>query len=283
MSLADKAMKVNLSISYWTGKASDERVTDEITRKHKTADDVHDYQKILVHPDAINRVKAARSRARAYHFEKTLPWIDGGTRILPAVFHKEYADKMHEFRGEYEEAVAEFIRQYARLKGEARKRLGDLFRDEDYPGVDKLRRKFGFSILVEGIQEAGDWRVKLGAKEEAAIRKQIEKQLADTAEVLTRDLWQRLYKVVRELAEKLKEKDATFRDSIIGNIKDVVALLPYMNVADDPKLEDMRRKVEADLAKLDVETLKDDPKVRKQARDAADDLLARMSGYTGER
>lgn len=282
MSLTNKAMLVGLSISYWTGKASDERVVDEISRKHKTEKDVHDYQKILVHPDAINRVKAARSRARAYHFQKTMPWIDDGTRILPSRFWDEYTEKMHEFRGEYEEAVAEFIRAYMRLKGEARKRLGDLYREEDYPSVDKLRRKFGFKVRVGQIQEARDWRVKLGAKEEAEIRKQIEEQTREAAEVVSRDLWNRLHSVVNALVEKLKEKDSTLRDSIIGNIKEMVELLPEMNVADDPKLEDMRRKVETDLAKLSVAELNDDPKKRKAARDAADDLLARMAGYIGE-
>lgn len=283
MALTNKAMLVTLSISYWTGRASDDRVVDEISKAHKAEKDAHDYHKILVHPDAINKVKAVRSRARAYHFEKTLPWIDGGTRILPAAFYEEYSTKMREFRGEYEQAATDFIRQYNGLKGEARKRLGSLYREEDYPAQRSLEAKFAYKVGVLPIPEAGDWRVKLGAKEEAHVRKQIEEQLRQAMAVATRDLWKRLFDVVSDLATKMKEKgDIVFRDSLIGNIRQVLEVLPAMNVADDPKLEDMRKKVEHDLAKLNPAELREaDAKTRKKVADAADELLAKMAGYVG--
>jgi hypothetical protein len=282
MKLNEKAMLVSLSISYWTGKASDDRVVEEITRKHQTASDAHEYKKVLLHPDAINKVKAARTRARTFFFEKTSPWIDGGTRMLAAVLYMDVAKKMHEFRGEYETAVSELIRNYSKLKGEARKRLGNLYRDEDYPSEAALRKKFGWEMKVFPIPSDKDFRLDLGTQATAEIRKQIEESVKAAAAVATKDLWVRLHDVVSALADKMREADPTFRDSIIGNIKDLCALLPKMNIADDPRLEELRRKVEVDLSTLNLGELREDKKARKKAVDAADELLKKMAGYIGE-
>jgi hypothetical protein len=281
MSIREKAMLVSLSISYWTGKANDDRVLDDLTAKHKTDRDVHEYRKVLIKPEAINAVKAARSRARAYYFEKTLPWIDGGTRILPSAFYFEYAKKMHEFKGEYEKAVADFITRYTGLKGEARKRLGDLFRDEDYPAVESLRRKFGFEDRVFPIPGKDDFRVDLGGKAEADIKRQIEESVRAATEVATRDLWKRLYHTVEALATRMKDADPTFRDSIIGNIRDICTVMGDMNVTGDKDLTAMTKKVLEELTKIGPQELRDEPKARKKVADSADAILAKMAGYIG--
>lgn len=281
VTLEKKAMLVNLSISYWTGHASDERVGDELSKKHKTDLDVHKYAKVLIQPAALNLVKAARSKARAYHFGQTSPWIDGGTRVLPSALFFEYTEKMRELRGEYDSAVATFIKNYPGLKGEARKRLGDLFRDEDYPSVDTLKRKFGWDMGVLPIPSSGDWRVDLGAKANADMEKQIDARVKAATEVILSDLWQRLFAPIAALAAKMKDAEPVFRDSIIGNVKEQCALMEKMNVTGDAKLTAMVKKIESALGKFDPQTLRDDAKVRKQAASAADDILAQMTGYIG--
>lgn len=280
--LSNKAMLVSLSISYWTGKASDERVIDEISKKHSAEKNAHEYHKLLVDPAAINAVKAARSRARTYHFDKTLPWIDGGTRILPSALYFEYSKAMHDFKGEYETAVAAFLKSYSKLKGEARKRLGSLYRDEDYPRPETLIRKFGWSMDVFPIPDKADWRVDLGGKAEAEIKKQIDDRIKAATEVAVRDLWNRLHDAVAPLAEKMKEVDPTFRNSLIGNIKEIVGVMGKMNITGDSDLTAMAKKIEADLSKLNPEELRDDPKLRKKAADAADEILKKMAGYIGK-
>lgn len=279
--VAERAMLVNLSISYWTGKASDDQVVDEISAAHAADKDVHDYRKRLVKAEAVNKFKAVRSQARAYHLEKTLPWIDGGIRILPAALYMDYVAKMHEFHSKYDEEIAAFLRAYPGLKVEARKRLGSLYREEDYPTPESLLRKFGWDLGVFPIPQKDDWRVNLGNKEAETIRSQIEERVTAALSMATRDLWKRLYEVVRALAEKMAEAEPKFRDSIIGNIRELVGMLPQMNITDDPKLETMRRQVDEQLAKLNPDELRDDPKARKKTRDAADKLLEAMAGYVG--
>lgn len=283
MSLHNRAMLVGLSIAYWTGKASDEGVIDGIAKASKSERDQHEYRKILIKPEAINEVKAVRSRARAYHFDKTLPWIDGGTRILPSGFYMEYSAKMHEFRGEYEAAVNKFVRQFTALKGEARKRLGTLFKEEDYPSHDALKSKFSWDMNVFPIPAKEDWRVELGGKTDADIKRQIDEKLQVAMEIATKDLWNRLHDVVSALAEKMRESgDPVFRDSLVGNIRELCGVMRQMNVANDHDLDKMVKQIESSMAKLDPNELREDKKKRKQVADSADDILKKMAAYIGK-
>lgn len=275
-------MLVSLSISYWTAKANDDRVVDEISTRHKANREQSEYRKILVDPEAINEVKAVRSRARAFYFDKTLPWIDGGTRILPSAYFFDFEKKMHEFKGEYEEATKKFIRRYTALKGEARKRLGSLFREEDYPSAAALESKFSWDQNIFPIPAKDDWRVTLGGDAEAKVKKQIDDQLKAAMQVATRDLFKRLHTVVSDLAETMKDAKKTFRDSIVGNIKELCGVLREMNIANDPELEKMIKAVEASLTKLNPDELREDKKKRKAAADSADEILKKMAGYLGK-
>lgn len=279
--LDSRAMLISLSIPYWTGKAGDERMTDDIVKSQKAERDAIETKKLLIAPAALNAVKAVRSRARAYLFETTSPWLDGGTRVLASGFYFDAMAKIREFHTEYEQAVAQLVRDYPKLKGEARKRLGSLYKDEDYPSAEMLKSKFGWDLKVFPIPAAGDWRVDLGVKDNAAMQKKIDEQVKQACAVITRDLWARLMDPVSKMAEKMKDGDATFRDSIITNIKDIVALIPTMNVADDPKLNAMAEQISKALTKFVPDEVREDGKLRKKAADAADEILAKLAGYVG--
>jgi hypothetical protein len=279
--ITERAMLVTLSIAYWTAKVGDESVVTELTNKHKTERSAHEYKKVLIDPAPLNVLKAIRSRARAYHFNITRPWIDGGTRVLPSAFYMEYAAKIQEFRNEYETACADFFKNYPKYKGEARKRLGDLFDEADYPTAEALRRKFAFDMRVLPIPAAGDWRVDLGAKGNAEMRKQIEATLLQAAEVVTMDNWQRLHAVVSHLAERVKTSDAVLRDSLVINIKEICAVMDKMNITGDKALAAMTKTVEKELCSIDVAAMRDDPALKAEAGDAADAILAKMAAYIG--
>lgn len=279
-SITEKAMLMSLSISYWGAKATDDSVVEELTTEHSTEREVHDYRKRLAPAEETRKFKIIRSRARTYLRDKTSPWIDGGTRILAAPLYAEVTKELHKFHSEWDEAVAEFIRKFAKIKEAEKKRQGTLFKEQDYPSVDRLKRKFGWDVRVFPIPMKGDWRVK-GIDDSDAIEKQIDDQVKEAIGLATTNLWQRLHKVVKALAEKLAEADPTFRDSIIENIRELVALLPTMNIADDPKLEAMRKAVDEQLASLNPAELREDEKARKKTKDAADKLLATMASYLG--
>ena len=94
------------------------------------------------------------------------------------------------------------------------------------------------------------------------------------------DCFNRLHDVVRKAADKLTDKTAIFRDSLITNIQDLVDLLPRLNLTGDPRLEDLRREVADKLLGYEPEALRRDQFARQETAQAAEKILAAMAGYT---
>jgi len=282
MDITQKAMLSVVSIAYWTGKCADARVLDEIAVKHQTETDMHEYRKILVKPEALNRIKAARSRARTFWIEETMPWLDGGTRVLPAVKYEAFAERMRELKDDYETAVRDFVKGYDLLKAEARRRLNGLYREEDYPSKDELVSRFRFETTVFPIPAMSDWRVQLGKEAQEEIKTSTEAALKRAEEIMAKDCWKRVHEVVFALASAMKKEKPIFRDSIIGNIRSLVGLLPDLNVTDNAELTTMAQELKKLTAGLDPENLRDDPLQRKRTAKSADEILRKMTGYIGK-
>ena len=72
-----------------------------------------------------------------------------------------------------------------------------------------------------------------------------------------------------------------FSDSLVNNIVDLCALLPRLNIADDPRLEEMRQTVESTLCQANPEVLRDNIAVRATTASNAETILSAMAGYMG--
>jgi len=84
------------------------------------------------HP-AYKEVTAVRGRVLAFWKGCTLPYPDPGVRLIKQDQIERFNEQMEEFRSQLDEAVAKLDRHYADLKAAARRRLGQLFNEADYP------------------------------------------------------------------------------------------------------------------------------------------------------
>lgn len=281
MNLSEKAMLVNLSISQWTARKYDRKVSSEVNAAHGAKDDAGRYNKSLIARESLKDIQRIVNQARIFHYEKTLPWFDEGARILPAAMFSEYSTAMRQLRGEFETVVRDFADAYPSLIDEARIALNGLFNVQDYPPVEMIRSKFDWRVSISPLPNADDFRVQLSDDEIETVRKEIEARAGSAAEMATKDLWERLYKVVSNMADKLVIPDAIFRNSLVENIGELTSMLPKLNITNDANLEDMRRKVESKLAATNPEVLRTDSIVRRETAKDAQALLDAMKGYMG--
>ena len=75
-----------------------------------------------------------------------------------------------------------------------------------------------------------------------------------------------------------KEMKPKLHSSVIGNIIELVELLPYLNIDNDPKLEDVRRKMEEEFADLSIDTLKEDEELKKEVAAKATEIINNLKG-----
>jgi hypothetical protein len=279
--LTEKAMLVDLSVGYWRGKAKDRQVTRDVHARMEAASDAGVYEKALVGKDRIGALAALAWDARAFHLEHTLPWMDKGCRILTCAAFGAYQKAMTEFKTKFEELGEEFLAAYDDTLEEARRRLGRMFKVEDYPTKDEIRRKLLFDVRVSPVPEAGDFRVELDGEEVGRMRRELEERSQAALAEAMRSLWERVRVVVEHLAERLGDPKAIFRDTLVSNAQELCDLLPALNVTDDPNLEAVRKAVVDRLCGTDPQTLREDAGVRKEVAKAAEDILGRMAGFMG--
>jgi len=279
--ITEKAMLASLSISQWSARKHDKRVSQEVNERYN-GKDAGRFNKVLASKESLKEIQAAVSAARTFHMEQTLPWGERGERLLPSKNYGAYNRQMRDYKQAFQDAVEAFVSDYHTVIFEAKKTLGGLFNREDYPEAGQIRDKFEFKTVISPVPVAEDFRVQLSHDEIAAIQEDIEQRLMASNAAATRDLWQRLYEVVGHMVERLSDPDAVFRDSLVGNIVRLTELLPRLNLHDDPALETMRQQIEASLCRYTPAQLRCDKQVRRQAATEAQNVLDAMTGYLEE-
>jgi len=277
MSIQEKACLVKLTISQWTASRLDRKKTEELCQANGTTDSWLRANKTLLPKEAIKPISQVANEARSYHYDVTLPWDDAGARILPTALYMEYVEKINGYKERFTRLVDDLCRQYTRLKEEARRNLNGAFREDDYP--DDLSDRYGMETAVRPIPQGEDLRITVGSAELMRLRQNIENEVQSQLAESVKDLWLRLRKVVAAAAEKLADKDAVFRDSLIGNIKELVDVLPKLNITGDKDLDDMARQVKESLTWYEPNTLRKNRTARRTAAQKAQDALKKLDWY----
>ncbi|MDO9577836.1 MAG: hypothetical protein Q7J16_08125 [Candidatus Cloacimonadales bacterium] len=278
MSLNEKAMLVYLNISFWTARKYDRKISQEIEDQYH-ADDAGRYNKILIAKEHLANIQKIISAARTFHYENTLPWSDNGGRLLPSANYFNYVKSIQCFKDDFEREVVNFIRVYPDLKDEAKQRLNGMFDEEDYPEVCTLEAKFDIKNMILPVPEADDFRVNLTADEVNSIRESLEKQVKNSTESAMKDLWDRLFKVVSHMSERLSDPENKFKNSLVENIENLCDLLPKLNITDDPVLAVAVNEIKAKLTANDSQTLRDNDVVRSKTASEAQKILNKMRHY----
>ena len=274
--LNEKAMLATLSISQWRAQKHDKNISEEIAQNHGTTPDVGRYNKFLVDRQEVKEIAQVANEARTYHYAHTLPWMDDGCRILTAAMFPEYAAKMQELSGHFRDSCEKFMQAYPSIVQGARMKLNGLFREADYPPLNRLSRKYGFEVKFMPMPDKEDFRVKLSEDERAEIMRNIEESANSAVKEAMKELYLRLHEVVLRMVERLSDTEAVFRDSLVENITRLCLILPKLNLTNDPKLEELRKEVEDKLTKFDPDTLRNDAEARKEAAEQADEILKKL-------
>ena len=253
--LDERAMLVKLNISQWTARKKDKRITRETNSFYGAAPTSGYYSKSLIEKDAVKSIQKIVNATRTFHYENTLPWGDNGERLLPSKNYFDYTQRMREFNTEFDTVVKKFLNVYPSLITEAEYKLNKMF-------------------------NRADFRVDLAQDEVNAIQHQIEQQTRKAQTEAMASLWQRLYDVVHKMAGKLNEKHVIFRDSLVGNIKDLTDLLPKLNVTND--LDRLAKQVRQRLCKHTALNLRHDKQVKADIAYEANAILESMGNYMGK-
>lgn len=285
--LTKKAVIVSLSISQWSARRFDRKLTEDVHRSHKMSDDAGRYNKLLVRKDALEEVAQIAGRGRTLHVEKTLPWMDQeGQRLLPSAEFMAYMNEERELKRKFEDAVKRFEKRYPEYVEDAKRRLNGQFNPDDYPHPKMIGSRFSWNVTVLPVPVA-DFRCDLSSDDKADIEAEVQDRLTKALQQTQRDALQRAAAVIEPMIEKLRnykpaEKrgdrtEGAFRDSLVENVRDFIPMFRSFNFTNDPKIEEIAFNMERSLAWLDPEDLRERKIARTAVANAAEKILKDVS------
>jgi hypothetical protein len=276
--IGSNAMLIDLNISVWTGRKMDKKVSEEIDATKSTKARAGNYhKKLLAGSDKLEKVQKIVTAVRSWNYQQTLPWSDGGSRLLPMKNFFNYKETLNNFENQFNQAVDEFIAEYPQLVSGSAFTLGELFDRGEYPTADSLKEKFRFKFVFSPVPDAGDFRIQVEDEAKAELEQQYksyyEQKLADAMA----DAWTRLHETLTHISERLDYTDENkkkFWDSTITNATELCTLLTSLNITDDPKMEQARQKLEKALSGVDASDIRESEAIRSSVKSKVDDILS---------
>ena len=287
MDLTRDAMLVSLRINNWSGRRYDREASHDVAVRNDADPSAGRYNKRLLPKPAFADMTKTMSKARALHYDNTLPWDDTGARLLTVANYDHYTATIDELA---EQLVTErnvFIADYGDNIDQARIGLGGLFRIDDYPSQDSLRHRFAIRYRIVPVPDAEHFIADLAAGDADRVKRDIEHLVQERLEDAITDLYKRLGEAVDHVVQRLdvdaEGKPLIFRNSLIGNIRDLVDIVPRLNIFGDERLAHLCQQVKDRIASVDPDELRPsasfNPVTRQRVRRDAEDLATKFAGY----
>lgn len=290
-------MQISMGMPGKSRKDSD--LTSEVKTEHSMGEESGSWIKQKYPQWALKPFEKVCNEARAYHDAVTLPF-NKGVGILPAPLIMEYGDKLREFKFRFEALIeSHFKAKYGEMVAWAKKSHNGTFTEEDYaingfeadgtPIIDPealktLCESFYFGSQPLPVPDAGHFegtiKSLLGVDAES-----VDIRIKDAMKEAHQELMARLIKPIRAMVNKLNEpvlegkKSPVFRDTLVGNLKEIAELAPKLNISGDPAIDSFVKEIKA-LTVATPDDLRESEAMRKDAATKAADILSRLQGYS---
>ena len=260
MDLNRDAMLVGLHIAAWSGRLYDRQASDHVAVAHEASTAAGRYNKRLLPKAAFAALTATMSEARTKHYANSLPWDDKGARLLTVANYEHYTELMDGLRERVVRQRARFIEDYDDYIDQARLDLGKLFRIEDYPSKEDLQGRFAIRYRITPVPDADHFIAQLASDDTERVKRDIESHIEEQLHGAVGDLYRRLGEAVERVSERLREDDEgkplVFRDTMISNIRDLVDVVPRLNIFGDDELASLCAQVKEKIASVEPDSLR---------------------------
>lgn len=282
MSLTNRAIIFELNISQFVGKKQDKKSSEEITQNKSATRNAASVSKhLFADVKELDDISKFVSAVRRDFYAKTLPWSDGGQRLVPMEIFLNLNDWLSTKKVEFNLMVDNFVNKYNDLVSMQSLKLGRLFDYTEYPRADQIKEKFKFNVVCLPVPDTNDFRIEVEQSVKNALIEQYEQTYNDRSNQMMKDLWDRLHTQLTAMSDRLTDdtdgKSKIFRDSLVNNAVELCGLLKDLNVTGDSNLEDARTKLEDAINGVSAADLRSNPDIKKDVKSRIDSVLSAYS------
>jgi len=293
ISLATSSVLVSVDMSVWSATQQDRSVSDEVTRAKKADRNAGRFIKHILADDPVHK-KVVNYRQTVYNWLQrcTYDW-SGSQRLLPAINLPKFMQEYLAHEKAFYALVEEFLAKYPTIVSDMAFKQGDLFRREDYPGVEQIRRKFSMHLYTAEVP-LGDFRCQVSQD----LAEDLFNNYSRQAETLIRDVLNKQAEQLVDVMESLShccdtetktDKDGNtvvrkrkIYDSTVSRAIELCDNFKTFNLTANPKLEAARGALERALSGLSAEQIRENDSVRAKVKTEVDEILSKFGKVVEE-
>ncbi len=214
---------------------------------------------------AYKEVTAVRGQVGIYWKSITLPFPESGVRLIRQHEVDRFNQEMASHRLELHDAVASLERHYSELKSAARRRLGDLFDEKDYPA--SLQGLFDLAWDFPNV-EPPDYLLQLNPAIYEQERQRVAGRFEEAVRLAEQAFINEFARLIEHLSERLSD-DGTgvrkiFRDSAITNLTEFFDRFRQLNVRSNADLDALVERAQGIVSGVEAQALRDNDALRQQ-------------------
>lgn len=275
--LSDRAIMVSLSMRTWTGVTADRGLAESTEEAAKAEAGTMTVIKELTPRQYLKPIKAAVRLARQEHLRMTVPGLHRGQHLLATAMFPEYTMLMGSLRDNFASCVNDFIDVYPSIIEAAPQRLGEAYRQTDFPSGESMRDFFGFDLQFSPVPKASDWRLDdLSQDDISKIKQDCQSEVEYMFNEATKEIFNRAKEVLGKFLAQAEHEDANIRKPTVENVKDMAQLVLKMNVTKDPELDRLGYEMIESFADHEAEELRNNGDLRKRIAAKTKELMTRI-------
>lgn len=288
--LASNYMLVDISFRAWGGERINHAVTDEVVQsKHATSDAGKFRMKLLASADSeLRAVKAQVVALRSFVYSRTLPWslndegAKRGSRLISIADAMQFLADTAKMKRGYDQSVLALQAVWDQRVLEAITNLAGMAVVTDYPTAAQVPSLFNVMIELRPMPAVGDFtRLQVPAALAEALGERLANQTRAQVNNAMTDLRDRLADEVQRMAVQLHKagtgEKTKLYESMLTNTQSLCALARSMNLTGSERFGQLIDKVEQDLLRYPIETLREDRKTAQLVADNAKQVLTDMA------
>jgi hypothetical protein len=233
---------------------------------------------------AYKAVTAVRGRAVMFWKSQSLPFPEPGIRLIRQAQIDNFNEQMVIYRDELKDAVADLDDHYSELKATARRQLGELFNDADYPptlrGLFDLAWEFPNVSPPEYLMQLNpaifeQEKTRIAARFEEAVRLAEQAFVSEFAGLVSH--------LCERLSTQVDGEKKVFRDTAVTNLVEFFNRFRNLNIHSNDQLDELVDQAQKFVRGVEPQALRANETLRQHVATQLSSVQAVLDGMLVDR
>lgn len=286
--LRENAILLSVEVHLPSFKKTDKRASADHSRSRNAKVGRHKIDKILINSPLLEAIRSLGNEARNIVKAECAPFDHG--RYLCANY--KYIDVKEAVRKVFDQMQVnkdKFVVEYPAIMAHNQLELGDDHNPAEYPSLQQVKDKIGWSLTPHPIPLQGDFRSQIeqdGLDEmtedfhraaDNALRGSLEKvfeEVRRTIENVSVQLSDR--DIDPDAKRKFKSSCRSFHETLLDNVLRYVNMLDVCNIYDNPEVKASQQQIRDLLTSVSVPQLKASDTLRHETKQQVDEIIKNL-------